>query len=136
MNRDGQNHHLLVILKIKIDLEDCDLKDQYRSYVYRYTGTATTTSTCFFRISSWRFFIRTTSILLMVCKKSAIVNRMPQACKHSVVNEAGPVPRGNFRALPPKSLLVPPKREMCLPKRGLCPKEINRLSATGVQFEA
>ena len=36
----------------------------------------------------------------------------------------------------PKWLLVTPKRKLCPFKRGLCPKEINRLGATGVQIEA
>ena len=49
----------------------------------------------------------------------------------------GPVPRGHSGAVPPKSLFEPPpKRESCLLKRGLCAVEINRLGATGVQFEA
>ena len=32
--------------------------------------------------------------------------------------------------------LCPPKLQLCPPKQGLCPKKRNRLSATGVQFEA
>ena len=35
----------------------------------------------------------------------------------------------------PNDCLCPPN-ENCAPKRGLCPKEINRLWATGVQIEA
>ena len=44
-------------------------------------------------------------------------------------SEASPAPQGVFRDRAPKTRNVPPKRE-------LCPKESNRLSANGMQFEA
>ena len=38
-------------------------------------------------------------------------------------------------AVPPTWLLVPPQTKIVPPKRGLCPKEINRLGASGAQIE-
>ena len=56
-----------------------------------------------------------------------IVLRTKQARRHGGHSEAVP-PKWLF--LPPQTKIVPP------PQRGLCPKEINRLGATGVQIEA
>ena len=52
------------------------------------TGTATTTSTCFFSIKFLEIFLTTNNLTNGVQKTSAIVDGMPQACKHFVVNEA------------------------------------------------
>ena len=42
-----------------------------------------------------------------------------------------------FGAMPSQiTASAPPKQELCPSKRGLCPEEINKLGATGVQFEA
>ena len=43
---------------------------------------------------------------------------------------------GAYRGRAPKWLLVPPHTKTVPPKRGLCPKEINRIGATGLQIEA
>ena len=52
--------------------------------------------------------------------------------------EAGSGPRGHSGAVPPPNdCLCPlPQTIILPPQRGLCPKEINGLGATGVQFEA
>ena len=43
--------------------------------------------------------------------------------------QADPAPRGAYRGR------SPPPDCLCPPKRGLCPKEINRLGASGAQIE-
>ena len=43
---------------------------------------------------------------------------------------------GHSGAVPPKITAYAPQTRIAPPKRGLRPKEINRLGATGVQFEA
>ena len=49
---------------------------------------------------------------------------------------AGPAPRGHIGVVPPQIAACAPQTRNVPPKRGLCPKEINRLGATGVQFGA
>ena len=46
-----------------------------------------------------------------------------------------PAPRGAYRGRAPQLTACAPQTKIVPPRRGLCPKEINRLGASGAQIE-